>query len=125
MPTSPTTATWKPIDFPAFNSVEPTSVPCELSREHWPNWAADNPKFRRIGLYRPHPTDELYLTSPSTGTLALLTERIDLKDFPKFLNYNVYLVAKTTDDRLFQSGPLIPTELTHHSSSPHMFASTT
>ncbi|HMC13195.1 MAG TPA: hypothetical protein VKG67_02480 [Gallionellaceae bacterium] len=113
-----TTSTWKQIDLPVLSSVELTTAACELSRAQWPNWAASSTKFSRIVAYCPHPAGELNSTLPS-GTLAvLLTERIDPKDAPKIFNYNVYLIAETTDGMLFQSPPIIPADPTHHSSSP-------
>lgn len=48
----------------------------------------------------------------------LLTERIDAKDFPRPYNYNLYLIAETTDGLLFQSPPIVPVDPTHRSSSP-------
>jgi hypothetical protein len=56
---------------------------------------------------------------PTTAIVgALLTERIDPKDKPKVFNYNFYLLAETTDGKLYQSLPIVPTDPKHHSSSP-------
>lgn len=119
MTTLPTTSTWKPIDLPILRSIELTTTACELSRAQWPNWAVNCTQFNRIVAYSQNPAGELHSTVPSTGTLAsLLAERIDLKDYPKVFNYNIYLIAETTDGRLFQSPPIIPTDPAHHSSSP-------
>lgn len=119
MVTMPSTSTWKQIDLPTFSSVELTTDACELSRAQWPSWAANNSRFNRIVAYCQYPTGKPSSTSPSSGGLTvLLTERIDPKDHPKVFNYNIYLVAETTDGRLFQSPPIIPTDPTHHSSSP-------
>ncbi len=119
MDTLPSTSTWKPIDLPILRSVELTTAACELSRAQWPNWATNSTQFNRIVAYCPNPAGELSSISSSSGALtALLTERIDAKDYPKVFNYNVYLIAQTTDGKLYQSPPIIPTDPTHHSSSP-------
>ena len=119
MSTLPSTSTWKQIDLPVLSSVELTTDVIELARAQWPGWAVNSPQFHRILAYRPHPPSSLSSTSPSTGALAvLLTERVDPKDYPKSFNYNLYLIAETTDGRLFQSPPIVPTDPTHHSSLP-------
>lgn len=119
MNTLSSTATWKEIHLPVLRSIELTTDSIELDRAQWPRWAADNLQFRRIFAYSPHSASPLSSTSPSTGIFAaLLTERLDPKDCPKSYNYNLYLVSETTDGRLFQSPPKVPSDPTHHSSSP-------
>lgn len=119
MSTLPSTSTWKQIDLPVLSSVELTTDVIELACAQWPGWAANSPQFHRIFAYRSHPASPLSSTSPSTGALAvLLTERVDPKDYPKSFNYNLYLIAETTDGSLFQSPPIVSTDPTYHSSLP-------
>ena len=118
MVTLPSTSKWKSIDFPILRSIELTTTACELSRAQWPNWATSSTQFNRISAYCSHPVDKLSSTLSSATLAVLLTERIDAKDDPKVFNYNLYLVAETTDGKLYQSPPIIPTDPTHHSSSP-------
>lgn len=119
MNTTSSTATWKEIVLPVLRSIELTTGGIELDRDQWPHWAADNPKFRRILAYSPHSASPLSSTLPSAGALAaLLTERLDPRDYPKSYNYNYYLIAEATDGRLFQSRPKVPSDPSHHSSSP-------
>jgi hypothetical protein len=115
----PSTSTWKPVDLPILKTVQLTTATIELSRPQWPNWAASSTQFNRMFAYCPNLSSELHSSSLSTANLtALLTERIDQKDYPKLFNYNIYLIAETTDGRLFQSPPIIPTDPEHHSSAP-------
>jgi len=118
MTTFPSTTSWIPIDLPVLSSIERSTYATEISRDNWPNWTAGSTQFNRIIFYsRPKiKTQNSSLLSASLN--ALLTERIDLKDFPKIYNYNMYVVAETTDGKLFQSPPIKPTDPKHHSSKP-------
>ena len=119
MVTLPTTSAWKQVDLPLLRSLELTTAVCELSTAQWPNWTASSSQFSRIVAYCPDLSAELHSTSLSSARLtALLTERIDQKDYPNVFNYNLYLIAEITDGRLFQSPPIIPSDLAHHSSAP-------
>jgi hypothetical protein len=119
MTTLPSTSTWKQVDLPIFRTVQLTTASCELSRAQWPSWAASNTQFNRMVVCSQNPPSELHLSSLSSATLtALLTERIDKKDYPEIYNYNLYLFSETTDGRLFQSPPIIPADPAHHSSAP-------
>jgi len=112
------TSEWKPIDLPVLQDPLSSGIR-ELARDHWPQWATSSTKFNRIWMVSGDAGRNLGSTAPSTAIRgALLTERIDQKDDPKIYNYNVYLIAETTDGRHFQSGPIAPSEPTHHSSSP-------
>lgn len=113
MSTLPSTSAWKPIDLSVLRSTELTTSGCELSRSQWPNWA-NEPPFRRIAAF----SGSLSGSASTSIIASLLTERLDPEDYPKEFNYNLYLIAETTDGRLFQSPPIIPSEPKHHSSSP-------
>ncbi len=113
------TSGWKLIDLPILRNIALSTDMQELSRDNWSRWAASSTQFNHILAYSRSAQCDFGSTSPSTGICAaLLTERIDLKDNPRIYNYNIYLIAETTDGKLFQSGPLMPSQLSHHSSSP-------
>jgi hypothetical protein len=119
MVTSPSTSHWAAVQMPILKTVELSTSGCELDRGHWPSWAARGTQFNRILAYCPQPGATPRAASSSSRILAaLLTERLDPKDYPQFYNYNLYLIAETTDGRLFQSPPVVPSNPTHHSSSP-------
>jgi len=119
MVTIPSTSTWKPIDRTVFDSFRLTTEFREVPREHWPAWASGSTNFIRIGVRATPIESQMHATLPSVGVFAaLLTERIDPKDYPKVYNCNIHLIAESTDGMLYQSGPIIPTEPAHHSSSP-------
>lgn len=113
------TSEWKLIDLPILQDIVRSTDIQELSRGNWPRWDNLSTQFNRILAYSRSSQGDFGSTSPSTGVCAaLLTERIDVKDHPQIYNYNIYLVAETTDGRFFQSGPIFPSQLSHHSSSP-------
>jgi hypothetical protein len=115
--TSPSTSKWKPFDG-SFTSIAGTTELVDLPRDQWPGWARDGNQFNRIGACALPPGVSLGTTVPTTGVVgALLTERLDPKDHPEIYNYNFYLVAETTDGRLYQSPPIVPRDPKHHSSS--------
>lgn len=119
MTTLSTTSKWKPIDASVVSGLHLTTDYCELPRSQWPAWASQSTSFTRLAVCGVPVQGTIGSTSPSTGIVAaLLTERVDPKDHPKILNYNVYLIAQTTDEKLFQSPPIVPTDPAHHSSSP-------
>lgn len=119
MVTYPSTYAWTQIELPVLRTLQLTTDARELSRANWPGWAAESTQFNRILAYSRHADSNQHSTSPSAGILAaLMTERIDLKDAPRIFNYNIYLIAETTDGRLFQSPPIRPIDPVHHSSSP-------
>lgn len=113
MSTLPSTSAWKPIDLSVLRSTELTTSGCELSRSQWPRWATE-PPFRRIAAF----CGALCGSTSSSVIASLLTERLDRNDYPKEFNYNLYLIAETTDGRQFQSPPINPSDPKHHSSSP-------
>lgn len=114
-----TTSKWSPIDESVVSGLPLTTDFCELPRSQWPPWAAQSTSFNRLGVFGLPVQSTISSTSPSTGIVAAwMTERIDPKDYPKLFNYNLYLIAQTTDGKYFQSPPIIPTDPTHHSSSP-------
>ena len=118
MSISPSTSKWKPIDG-SFESLAGTTEVVDLPRKQWPTWAWQSTQLNRIGVYALPAGSLPGVTLRTTGVVrALLTERIDPKDSPKVYNYNLYTVAETTDGKLFQSPPMIPADLQHHSSSP-------
>ena len=113
------TLSWTTIELTKLNGIKASTDLQELSREKWPAWAKASTKFNRILAYSRQAGRNLSTISTSTGIVAtLLTERIDLKDAPFIYNYNFYLIAETTDGRLFQSSPIIPNDPVHQSSSP-------
>jgi hypothetical protein len=119
MVTYPSISKWKPIELSILNDIECTTDAYELPRNKWPKWAETSTQFNRMIAYSHQIGSNVSTTFPSTGIIAtLLTERIDLKDAPRIYNYNIYLIAETTDGRLFQSSPIIPNDPVHHSSSP-------
>ncbi len=119
METYPSTSKWKPINLSIFKEIECSTDAHELSREKWPKWAETSNQFNRILAYSHQAGSNVSTTSPSTGIIAtLLTERIDPKDAPRIYNYNIHLIAETTDGRFFQSPPIRPNDPVHHSSSP-------
>lgn len=119
MAADPSRGSWTPVELPILTTIQLTTEAQELSRVNWPAWATRSSQFNRILVYWDKPGSELQAASTSTGTLtALLTERLDPKDAPKIFNYNLYLIAQTTDGRLFQSPPIRPSNPAHHSSSP-------
>ncbi len=102
-----------------LKTVERTTDARELSRENWPSWASRSTHFNRILAFSIPADSNLQSLSPYTGILtALLTERIDLKDDPRKYNYNIYLIAQTTDGHLYQSPPIKTSDPAHHSSAP-------
>lgn len=116
MTTKPTTSFWKPIDLLVLRSIELTTNARELSRENWPTWASGSTQFNKFTI---HAENKLQSTSPPTGIIAtLMSERIDLKDYPYIYNYNIYLITGTTDGRFFQSTPIKTNDPKHHSTSP-------
>ena len=116
MTTKPSTSLWKRIDFPVLRSIKLTTDARELSRENWPTWASGSTQFSRFTI---HAESKLQSTSPPSGIIAkLMSERIDLKDDPYIYNYNIYLIAETTDGRFFQSTPIKAIDPKHHSASP-------
>jgi hypothetical protein len=116
MTTKPTASLWKPIDLPVLRSIKLTTDARELSRENWPTWASGSTQFNRFTI---HAESKLQSTSPPSGIIAkLMSERIDLKDDPYIYNYNIYLIAETTDGRFFQSPPIKTIDPKHHSVSP-------
>ena len=113
------TLRWSTIELTTLNEIRASTDLQELSHEKWPTWAKSSTKFNRILAYSRQAGRNLSTISTSTGIVAtLLTERIDPKDAPCIYNYNIYLIAETTDGRLFQSPPIIPKDPVHHSSSP-------
>ena len=91
----------------------------ELPRGCWPTWAESSTKFNRMWAVSGDVWRNFGTTSPSSSFHgALLTERIDEKDYPQKYNYDIYLIARTTDGWLYHSGPRKPFEPAHHSSSP-------
>jgi hypothetical protein len=119
METYPSTSKWKPINLSIFKKIESSTDVQELSRGKWPKWAETSTQFNRIFAYSHKAGRNEGTSSPSPGIIGtLLTERIDLKDAPRIYNYNIYLIAETTDGRFFQSPPIKPNDPAHHSSSP-------
>ncbi len=119
MTIDPSRRSWTPVELPVLTTIQLTTEARELSRANWPEWATRSTQFSRILVYLDRPGSEPQAASASTGVLtALLTERIDPKDAPQVFNYNLYLIAQTTDGRLFQSPPIRPSDPGHHSSSP-------
>ena len=118
MSTSSSTSKWKPFEG-SFESLSRTTEVVDLPRDRWPNWAESSTQFNRIGAFALPAQSSLVGTIPTTGVVGvLLTERIDPKDAPNIYNYNLYVMAETTDGRLFQSPPIVPSDPKHHSSSP-------
>jgi hypothetical protein len=116
--TFPSTSAWTPVEFPLFDQLTDSTAPCQLSRSNWPRWAADSTRFTRAA-YDPCAATHLRSTESSTGfNGAFVTERIDSKDSPQIFNYNVYLLARSTDDRPYQSPPIATNDPPHRSSSP-------
>jgi len=119
--TQDSTARWKQIDCSVLRTIALSIGARELAHEDWPGWAKRSTQVRRILAIR-SPTDaHSSATGSSSRMLAvLLTERIDPKDRPKYYNNNFYLTAESSDGRIFQSGPIVPTSTdpAHHSSSP-------
>jgi hypothetical protein len=116
MTTKPSTSLWKPIDLPALRCIELTTDTRELSRENWPAWASGSTQFNRFTI---HAENKFQSSSSSTGIIAtLMSERVDWKDAPNIYNYNIYLIAETTDGRFFQSPPIKTNDPKHQSTSP-------
>ena len=114
----PSTSAWTPVEFPLFDQLTDSTAPCQLSRSNWPRWAAESTQFTRAA-YDPYPATYLRSTESSTGLIgALVTERIDPKDSPQIFNYNVYLLARSADERPYQSPPIATNDPPHHSSLP-------
>ena len=115
--TQSSTSNWKHVDLPVIDHIRGSTEVRELAREHWPPWALGSTKFNRLFAFAQPAT--VGTTLPSTGIVAaLLTERIDPKDAPKYLNHNLYLIAESGAGEYYQSGPIRPTDPPHHSSSP-------
>ena len=116
MTTKPSTSLWKRIDLSVLRSIELTTDARELSRENWLAWTSGSTQFNRFTI---HAESTLQSTSPPSGIIAtLMSERIDLKDAPNIYNYNIYLIAETTDGRLYPSTPIKTNDPKHHSTSP-------
>ncbi|MCX4188350.1 hypothetical protein [Methylophaga sp. OBS4] len=118
--TIPSTSKWTSLDFPAISSIRRSTMPTKLPRDKWPAWASSSTQFNRILSYPFIPAEvKLESTLPSSIIAAtLLTERIDIKDKPKVYNYNIYLMAESTDGKLYHSPPIRTTNPSHHSTAP-------
>ena len=113
------TLSWTTIELSILNEIRASTDLQALSREKWPTWAKSSTKFNRILAYSRQAGSNISAISTSTGIVAtLLTERIALKDASRIYKYNIYLIAETTDGRLFQSGPIKPEDPAHHLGSP-------
>jgi len=119
MVTYSSTASWSLVELPILGSVERTTEVRELSRPNWPTWTSGSTQVNRIGVWFELAESKLQSTAPSSAIVAtLMTERIDPNDAPCIYNYNFYLVAETTDRKLYMSGPIRTTDPAHHSSAP-------
>lgn len=117
MVTHSSTTSWKRIDRSILDEIELSTGARELTRGHWPGWAAGSSQFNRILAYSCSVTSDTTLSSTEV-VAALLTERLDPKDAPQIYNYNFYLIAETTDGHLYQSPPIRPADPVHRSTSP-------
>jgi hypothetical protein len=116
MKTCPSTHKWKSIEISVLDEIKGTTENRELSHEQWPQWAASSTQFNRISICCDINEDMAY--SPTEIIAKLITERIDIKDYPEIYNYNTHFIAETTDGRFYLSPPLILNDPIHHSSSP-------
>ena len=111
------TQAWKEIDFPVVEELLGSNQTFGLDHNHWPDWAQSSTQMQRLWVYCPDDENELGVPGSTAKVVArLLTERYDTRDEPRPYNYNFYLFALSTDDRLFQSPPIRTTDPRHHSS---------
>lgn len=108
---------WKPVTLPVFTRVARSDQTYSLESSQWPLWAANSTKFTRVLLHCPEAGIMSNLTTAQIAA-RLFTERLDPKDAPDIFNYDLYLLAETTDGRLFQSGPIPTTDPPHRLSRP-------
>jgi hypothetical protein len=119
MPRNQSTGVWKPVDLPGFERLAGSDQSYSLPRDQWPRWAANSTKFTRLVVYCPaatNPIASMLTTAPIIG--RILTERLDPKDAPEIYNHNLYLLAQTSEGKVYQSPPLVPSEPKHRSSAP-------
>jgi hypothetical protein len=103
---------------PILSSITKSTEATEIPKKHWPSWSNGSAQFNRMVVYSAPDNHDIQTSLSSTPLIALLTERIDTKDYPSMYNYNIYLIAETTDGKLYQSHPIKPKDPAHHSSKP-------
>jgi len=110
-------STWKPVQLSILEQLANSGQTCLLPKQYWPVWAHRSTQFEQIWIHCPNEHERIKsdLTTAEI-TARLITERFDIKDDPKPLNYNYYLLVRTTDGQVFQSGPLRTSDILHHSS---------
>ena len=118
MNSSSSTSSWTRIEKPILSQIERSTEAIEIAKENWPSWTNGSTQFNRILAYSLPEKQNIKSTLPSSTLTLLLTERIDIKDYPNIYNYNFYLVAETTNGELYQSKPITPSDPIHHSSKP-------
>jgi hypothetical protein len=109
------TGEWKEIELDIARSIIGSTQVFEVSRPYWPSWAHSSTQMNRLWIYEPSSSIGKQVPSSDIHIVAhLITERVDPHD-KKPLNFNLYLIAESTDGRHYQSPPLRTTDPVHHS----------
>jgi len=110
------TGEWKQVELSAVEVVGGTTQVYQLPKKQWPKWANSSLQMNRLWICTSNPDSRFQEIREKTNIVAyLITERSDAKDDLPF-NFNVYLIAESTDGRLYQSPPIPTIDPAHHSS---------
>jgi hypothetical protein len=109
---------WTPFESGAFAPIHKSGLTYELQPAQRPAWGRASAPFLRFFAYALLP-DETVPSVQTTGTVVarMLSERYDPKDEAPY-NYNWYWVVKSSDGRLFHSGPHRDVDFGHRLHQP-------
>jgi hypothetical protein len=105
---------WTPASDELVASITASGCTLELAKSHWPPWAKEGNKFRRLFVYSLPPGESVPSSATTSQQVArLLTERYDPADEAPY-NYNWYVIVKRADGTHWQSSPCRDVDFGHH-----------